>query len=65
MIFQGLHQAWAHFRHVQKHAAELREAWLDQMAEDAAIETNMLKENALKQMAQEAKLRRIFRKLKL
>jgi len=64
IIFQGLHQAWAHLRHVQKYAAELREAWLDQMAEDAAIEMNTSKENALKQMAQEAKLRRIFRKIK-
>ena len=62
MIPKCLHQDWAHLRRVQTHAVELREGWLEQLTENAVIEMKTSKENALKQMAREAKLSRIFRK---
>ena len=64
IIFRRLHQAWANLRLVQKHARSAREEWLDELAEEAAVEMNTTKEVALKQMAFESRVRRIYSKLK-
>ena len=63
-IFEHLHKAYAHLRHIQQHAAEIREQWMENLAEAAAAEMNTSKAVTLKQSVEENKVRRLFRRSK-
>ena len=63
-IFENLHKAYAHLRHIQQHAAEIRGQWMENLAEAAAAEKNTSKAVALKQIVEENRVRRLFRRLK-
>ena len=64
IVFRRLHEAWAALRTIQRAAAELRSEWLNDLVESAAAEKNVSREAALKQIVEENRLRKLYRRLK-
>ena len=64
IIVKHLHSTKATLCHIQQHAAELWSLWLEKLVESVAADSDVSKAVALKQINQENRVRRLYRRLK-